>query len=282
MTTPPRKLTPLESAHVQSKLRSQRWGRRATMGASLALAVVGVGMYAALIAEGRTDTDLILIMMAAGALAVVGGLWIFVVSWRRRFHADDHVTELTGPLVERVVHVTNPRSGVRQTVRTYHVEDTLLLLPFETESLCARLVGQPVRVVAALIHKSNPVQLLGSGSPLNERGSEAVLLELDDHIHVDHVLSTYGRHYFRRRMIRQAVVLGLTSCATLVPLVGWILNGSHDNEDPISGGWAQIGLAIAGFVVVGMLLEWLYDRVERRLAPLSDDLSHEERLRKPA
>ena len=117
------------------------------------LTLVGVSFYAVLIPAGRNDAGLILGMMAVGALAVVGGGWIFVVSWRRRFTVDGHVTVIQGPMIEREFHVTHPRSGVRQIVRSYHVDGTLLLLPFEGDAICRQKVHQPVRVVAALIHK---------------------------------------------------------------------------------------------------------------------------------
>jgi len=277
-----RRLTPLEAAHVNGKLRAQRWGRWGTMGASLMLAVVGVGLFASIGADRSNDAGLILGLMAVGSLSVAAGAWIFVVSWRRRFTVDDHVTELTGPMVERVVHVTNPRSGVRQTVRSYHVHDTLLLLPFGGDAICRQRVDRSVRVVAALIHKSNPIQPFGAGSALSEGSSDAVLLELDELIDIDHVLRTYGRHYFRRRQLRETVVYGLASALTIVPLFWWILTGIHDHEDAMSGGWTRIGMSIVGFVVTALLLEWLYDRMEQRVAPLPDELTHEERLRRPA
>lgn len=276
-----RGLTPHETADVNRKLRAQHWGRWGTMGASIMLMLVGVSFYAVLIPAGPNDAGLILGMMAVGALAVAGGGCIFVVSWRRRLTVDEHVTVIQGPLIEHEFHVTHPRSGVRQTVRTYHVDGTLLLLPFGGDAICRQRVHQPVRVIAALIHKSNPIQPFGEDSAMGERSSEAVLLELDELINIDHVLSTYGLNYLQRRMIREAVVYGLATLLTIVPLFWWVWHGPHDDEAPLSGVWVRGGLTLVGFLITALTFEWLYNRLEQRVAPLPDELTHEERLRKP-
>jgi len=35
-------------------------------------------------------------------------------------------------------------------------------------------------------------------------------------------------------------------------------------------------------LITALTFEWLYDRLEQRVAPFPDELTHEERLRKPA
>jgi hypothetical protein len=147
--------------------------------------------------------------------------------------------------------------------------------------VCRQRVGQPVRVAAAMIHKSNPVQPFGEGSFMSEGRSEAVVLEIDDVIHVDHVLRTYGRHYFRRRMLRETLVYGLATVLTIVPLFWWIWRASQGHDDQPLIGWAWIFLSLISFLLVALVFEWLYDSIERRIAPFPDDLSHEERLRRP-
>lgn len=276
-----RSLTPLEACYVQGKLRAQQVGRQAILFFSALFVVLGVGCYAMLMSEGMSDPTGILLLMALGLLLVVAGAALFYTGYRRRFTADAHTTELVGLMTEQVVHVANPRTGVRQTVRSYHVNGILLLLPFGGDHACRQVLNQPVRAVTALIHKSNPIDGLGEGSWLHERASEAVLLELGEHLHIDHVLSTYGPRYFHRRVLREVVVFGMAFSLAFLPMSWLVWQNVHSPAAQTLTSWTGIALTMLGCVLLALLFGWAYDVIERRLAPFPDQLSHEERLRKP-
>ena len=276
-----RHLTPLEKRYLQGKLRVLDMGRQLTMALSALFVLLGVGCFIAPFADDMQAPTEILFLIGMGLLLGVGGTWLFHTAHRRRFTADAHTTELIGAMTEQVVRVTHPRSGARQTMRSYHVDGTQLLLPFGGDVVCQRLVDQPVRAVVALVHKSNPVQGLGEGSVLHERASDAVLLELDGHIHIDHVLSTYGPRYFQRRQLRETVVVGLAMSMTFLP-AGWLVwHGVSPTTEALTSWWG-VALTFLAAIVLALLWGWLYDAIERRVAPLPDQLSHEERLRHPS
>ncbi len=276
-----RHLTPLEKRYLQGKLRVLDMGRQLTMALSALFVLLGVGCFIAPFADDMQAPTEILFLIGMGLLLGVGGTWLFHTAHRRRFTADAHTTELIGAMTEQVVRVTHPRSGARQTMRSYHVDGTQLLLPFGGDHACRQVLNQPVRAVTALIHKSNPIDGLGEGSWLHERASEAVLLELGEHLHIDHVLSTYGPRYFHRRVLREVVVFGMAFFLAFLPMSWLMWQNVHSPAAQTLTSWTGIALSMLGCVLLALLFGWAYDVIERRLAPFPDQLSHEERLRKP-
>lgn len=276
-----RNLTPLESRYLHGKLLAMNMRRQLTMAVCALFGVMGSGCFIAAFTDETLAPNGPVLLMGIGLILMVAWGWLFHTAYRRRFTADAHTTELIGLMTEREVRVTHPRSGARHTMRSYHVDGNQLLLPFGGEVVCQRLVDQPVRAVVALVHKSNPVQGLGKGSVLHECANDAVLLELTGHIDIDHVLRTYGPRYFQRRLLRETVVAGLSMSMTFLPAAWHVWHDVKPTVEVLISWWG-VALTLLAAIVLDLLLGWVYDAIEQRVAPYPDQLSHEERLRKPS
>jgi hypothetical protein len=270
----PRPLSEFEKQYADWQLKWQNVGTRLALSIGAGLAVFGVALALAVLADKAhhhgygPKKELVMWLVSAGLFGI--GLLLFWVFFRRKLTLAEKTACISGVLQRQITWIINPKTGAANTITRYMVGATQIIFPRNCESLLAPYEGQAVQFTAAMVSISNPLQFFGKNSMLSEPSSIAFALDFHGQINIHRAMKKYGLRVFK---IQFKMVIGWG--IAIVPLILMI---AYEMQRDIATLALLLGTAFSWAVLITLVI-LAYEKIADAFGLRSKQIPYLEKLK---